>query len=667
MPILYKAIWRLANQSIVLFFVVFQSCMFNKKQKKDLPNCVSSCVVPVPVAAPTGDTSDSKMSSDSGKPGSETTQDIAMLATLTPLSVNHFSHKESKWELNITSTLDHDLNYKVMAIQLKQGMLKSNGTELKAGDQLALGKQELIFVPNGFVGKFSPIIVIQDSNLVMTTVPLKGPTSAYQFKDADFFAKAVCMQTIDLTVGGKHLLGDEEWLLEDWSFQGGLTGNLYDQFNGHQILKKSKLKAGTTHISWDKHIQTLSGTPIVVFSIVHPDGKKEAIQVNISSMVLPILEAKLTECTTLLSDLIGPETDLHKRKEIIDQSKAIMTQMGYLLGEEEKIKVASIIDAYRSFLKENKAAFNQSIHVSQLVSSAASSIIRASKFTDHTESICSLRQDQQAITSLLKKVHSDPSAFVHLHELIGSIKWYADNIDKEINRLETNKQQHECNLSQTIKNELEKALENLAQSKAEKTNMIKKLLVASHPTKEQQKVFAANLIRKDEVEVLDTIFDEIEGECMEAYQNYNQTCYRRYKLINYAIHHQSKRVLNYLSDKEFILDKEVVYNYIKSDQSLDHAIIEILFSKGYLSDDFTGPISYHKDFIQNKTKYSTLCSDYSCSAVETTIPPLHLCFLFQKMEAYHFLLEQGVDPYRLMTIRWKCGETSWFNISDLKH
>ncbi|WP_419241170.1 hypothetical protein [Cardinium endosymbiont of Nabis limbatus] len=58
-------------------------------------------------------------------------------------------------------------------------MLKLNDTELKARDQLVLGKKELVFVPNGFVGKFSSIIVIQNSNLVTTTVSLKGTTSAY--------------------------------------------------------------------------------------------------------------------------------------------------------------------------------------------------------------------------------------------------------------------------------------------------------------------------------------------------------------------------------------------------------------------------------------------------------------------------------------------------------
>jgi len=348
----------------------------------------------------------------------------AFSATLRPLSEDYFSHKESKWELNITSDLDDNEPYKIIELQLEQGVFKLDGSELKVGDEFWLGHQELVFVPNGFVGKFAPTIVIQNSQLQTTAVSLKDKNCLFQ--DSGFFAKAVCDEMIALTVGGKHVSKDEAWIVEDWHFEGGVTGNLYDASSSHQRL--SKLKAGTTYINCSPAIENLSGRPIVVLAIVHPDGRKETIQVAISSIVLSILEAKLTEYKTLLSDLIYPKTDPDIREKIIKASKQIVVQMGYLL-EVEKTKIASIVKDYESFLEENQARFDEAMHASEILSLANSAIRNSFVLADKDKNPFWRSDDKKWIAEFVNEVDNKPELFTHIPITIQTIREHLYNID----------------------------------------------------------------------------------------------------------------------------------------------------------------------------------------------------------------------------------------------
>lgn len=264
--------------------------------------------------------------------------------TLIPLSVDYFSHKASKWELNITSDFnDNDtVSYKIIAIDLKQGVFKLNGDELKVGDEVLVGNQELVFIPNGFTGKFLPIIVIKNSKSQTTTV-LLGEND-YQFYDAGFFANIFCEEKIVLTLGANHLPNKEEWILEDYIFEGGVSGKLYDKSTNNEIIKPLKIQAGTTYIDCSLDVENLCKTPIVTCYIVHPDGRKEAIRVDISSIVLSILASKIDAYKKLLSNLVYSKTDPDVREQIIEETKQVILKMDYVIGQEkERIKISSYV------------------------------------------------------------------------------------------------------------------------------------------------------------------------------------------------------------------------------------------------------------------------------------------------------------------------------------
>lgn len=250
------------------------------------------------------------------------------------------------------------------------------------------------------------------------------PLTRHPFQDGGFLAHIRCNEKIALSVGGKHLLGDEAWILEDWFFENGLSGKVYDDASSsNQLTKPLRLEAGTTYIASALETQNLSGTPIMVCSLVHPDGRKEGIEVDISNIVLPILGSKLAEYKTLLSGLIYPKTDPDSRKQAINASKDILLKMGYLTGQEVKTKVASIIGDFRFFLEQNKADFKQAIRVSEIASRAASYVNVSSSLTKGDKDLLVLlREEQPVIVSLLAEVDDNPGSFAHLTSSIKSIR-----------------------------------------------------------------------------------------------------------------------------------------------------------------------------------------------------------------------------------------------------
>ncbi|WP_114909775.1 hypothetical protein [Cardinium endosymbiont of Sogatella furcifera] len=273
-------------------------------------------------------------------------------------------------------------------------------------------------------------IVINNSKLRTTTVSLED--NGYPFQDPGFFAQISCNKNISLTVGGKHLTGDEEWILDTWYFKGLVAGSLYDVSTNHKITTPLKLQVGTIYISCRAAIENLSGSPIVVLAIIHPDGRKKEIQIDVSSIILPILEAKLNKYTTLLSDLIYTTTDPDIRDKTIKASKEIIVKMGYLLGkedEEEKTKIESIIKDYDTFLKENQARFENAVRASEILS-VANAAIRDSVVFEENKYIPAWREeDQKEITEFLNEVEDSPELFSHLSKTIEKIREQLETID----------------------------------------------------------------------------------------------------------------------------------------------------------------------------------------------------------------------------------------------
>lgn len=269
-----------------------------------------------------------------------------------------------------------------------------------------------------------------NSKLPATTVSLED--TGYPFQDPGFFAQISCNKNISLTVGGKHLTGDEEWILDTWYFKGLVAGSLYDVSTNHKITTPLKLQAGTIYISCRAAIENLSGSPIVVLAIIHPDGRKKEIQIDVSSIILPILEAKLNKYTTLLSDLIYTTTDPDIRDKTIKASKEIIVKMGYLLGkedEEEKTKIESIIKDYDTFLKENQARFENAVCASEILSLANAAIRNSVVFEENKYISAWREEDQKEITEFINEVDQEPRLFSHLSTTIEKIRELLEVID----------------------------------------------------------------------------------------------------------------------------------------------------------------------------------------------------------------------------------------------
>ena len=267
-----------------------------------------------------------------------------------------------------------------------------------------------------------------NSKLRATTVSLED--TDYPFQDPGCFARVICNENIALTLGGDHLTGDEAWIIEDWHFEGGVTGSLHDASSSHELTRPLKLQEGTTYIDCSPAIENLSGRPIVGFSIIHPDGRKENLQVDIASIVLSTLVSKMDEYRTLLSDLIYTTTDPDIRDKTIKASKQMLAKVGNLLEQkEEKTKIASIIKDYDSFLKENQARFEGAVRASEILS-LANSAIRNSFVFEGNKYIPAWREDdKEEITEFINEVDQEPRLFSHLSTTIEKIREQLEVID----------------------------------------------------------------------------------------------------------------------------------------------------------------------------------------------------------------------------------------------
>ncbi len=267
-----------------------------------------------------------------------------------------------------------------------------------------------------------------NSKLRTTTVSLEN--TDYPLQDRVFFAQIICNENIALTLGGNHLIGDEAWIIEDWHFEGGVTGSLHDASSSHELTRPLKLQGGTTYIGCSPAIENLSGRPIVGFSIIHPGGRKEKLQVDISSIILSILASKINEYKTLLSDLIYTTTDPDIRDKTIKASKQILAKMKNLLKQKkEKTKIASIAKDYDSFLKENQARFEGAVRASEILSLANSAIRNSFVFFENKYIPTWRDENPKTITEFLNEVDKEPKLFSHLPITIENIREQLAAID----------------------------------------------------------------------------------------------------------------------------------------------------------------------------------------------------------------------------------------------
>jgi hypothetical protein len=623
-------------------------------------------------------------------------------ATIRMLEKNNRSHKSCKLELDIASKspLASELQYKVLAIQLTKGSLRLtvDGPDLKHGAVLKYGKQEFYFNTDNFSGTFNPLIFIQTNKGKTITVKLKGDNTDYEIEDCGFNAKGEFENNrIVLTLGGRSLSGHEEWTLENWSFKGSISGELQYATESRTVSKNSKHRSGTIfmHLAWDRNIQDLSATPIIVLNFVHPSGVKENISIDLSGLVFPELETQLANLKTILSNSVIPinyETEsvddsinelVTTRKHTINEVKNILVKLDQLFtsSETERRNIDTLVQIYNTFITDNKKHFSATVETAVMAYQAKNAIQNANSDVSHpAESLFRLKSDKATIEAFLSKTVANPINFNHLTQAVEAIRNYLDAIDRAIVNLIANgvtqnlSQQETDNFLSKIDrkrskvNTLKSSLENLNidLSRAESTinerdsqineltsrinrlnddfnqaiasgsDSSRKQMLISRYASADGSTFISEVFKNEEFDKIDTLFDVIR----QGVKGPNSLI----PLLKYALQFRSVNVIDFLLSKGILVSEDDISYYIinhwEEGNMMNKKVVKKLLENGSsikhepLLEKFTLNCS-HSNYEGQGYHSHQLKSCFSVTL-------LHMAVVLDKKSAYSWLYNNGL-------------------------